>query len=208
MIAREPWVVVSICSRLYIQNIGNSWGPSSHLAEADMADAFARLQRALAKRYTVRRAVGSGGMATVYLAEDVKHHRLVAVKLLRPELATALGPNRFLREIALTARLNHPHILPVLDSGEAAGFLFFVMPYVEGETLRDRLNREPQLPVGDALQIALEVADALSYAHGQGVIHRDVKPENILISSGHAVVADFGIAKAITAARKSLSLTT
>jgi eukaryotic-like serine/threonine-protein kinase len=173
-----------------------------------MADAFARLQRALAKRYTVRRAVGSGGMATVYLAEDVKHHRLVAVKLLRPELATALGPNRFLREIALTARLNHPHILPVLDSGEAAGFLFFVMPYVEGETLRDRLNREPQLPVGDALQIALEVADALSYAHGQGVIHRDVKPENILISSGHAVVADFGIAKAITAARKSLSLTT
>jgi eukaryotic-like serine/threonine-protein kinase len=173
-----------------------------------MAGAFARLQRALAKRYTVRRAVGSGGMATVYLAEDVKHHRLVAVKLLRPELATALGPNRFLREIALTARLNHPHILPVLDSGEAAGFLFFVMPYVEGETLRDRLNREPQLPVGDALQIALEVADALSYAHGQGVIHRDVKPENILISSGHAVVADFGIAKAITAARKSLSLTT
>jgi tRNA A-37 threonylcarbamoyl transferase component Bud32 len=165
-----------------------------------MVDAFVRLQRALAKRYTVQRAVGSGGMATVYLAEDVKHHRLVAIKLLRSELATALGPERFLREITLTARLNHPHILPVLDSGEVAGFLFFVMPYVEGETLRDRLNREQQLPVEDALQISREVADALSYAHGKGVIHRDIKPENILISSGHAVVADFGIAKAISAA--------
>jgi serine/threonine-protein kinase len=139
-------------------------------------------------------------MATVYLAEDVKHHRLVAIKLLRPELASAIGPERFLREITLTARLNHPHILPVLDSGDVSGFLFFVMPYVEGETLRDRLNREPQLPVDDALEIAREVGDALSYAHSQGVIHRDIKPENILISSGHAVVADFGIAKAISAA--------
>lgn len=165
-----------------------------------MSDAFVRLQRALAKRYSVQRAVGSGGMATVYLAEDVRHHRLVAVKLLRPELATTLGPERFVREIALTARLNHPHILPVLDSGEAAGFLYFVMPYVEGETLRDRLNKELQLPVEDALQISREVADALSYAHSHGVVHRDIKPENILLSSGHAVVADFGIAKAITAA--------
>jgi eukaryotic-like serine/threonine-protein kinase len=165
-----------------------------------LADDLARLQRALAERYTIQREVGRGGMATVYLAEDVKHHRPVAIKVLRPELATALGPERFLREIGLTARLNHPHILPVLDSGEAMGFLYYVMPYMEGESLRARLEREKQLPIEDALQISREVADALSHAHRHDVVHRDIKPENILISAGHPVVADFGIAKAISAA--------
>jgi serine/threonine-protein kinase len=139
-------------------------------------------------------------MATVYLATDRKHERPVAVKVLHPELAAALGAERFLREIKLTGRLNHPHILPLLDSGEAGGFLFYVMPYVEGESLRDRLDREKQLPIDDALQISREVADALSYAHSHDVVHRDIKPENILLSAGHAVVADFGIARAITAA--------
>ena len=139
-------------------------------------------------------------MATVYFAEDLKHHRRVAVKVLRAELAAALGPERFLREIEIGARLNHPHILPLYDSGEAAGFLYYVMPYVEGESLRDRLVREKQLPLDDALQIAREVADALSYAHNHDVVHRDIKPENILLESGHAVVADFGIARAISAA--------
>jgi eukaryotic-like serine/threonine-protein kinase len=139
-------------------------------------------------------------MATVYLAEDLKHHREVAVKVLRAELAAALGPGRFLREIEISARLHHPHILPLYDSGEAEGFLFYVMPFVEGQSLRDRLTREKQLPLDDALQIAREVADALSFAHGGGVVHRDIKPENILLESGHAVVADFGIAKAISAA--------
>jgi Tol biopolymer transport system component len=139
-------------------------------------------------------------MATVYLAEDVRHHRQVAVKVLRPELASVVGPERFLREIKTTANLRHPHILPLYDSGEADGFLFYVMPLVEGESLRDRLNREKQLPIDDALRITREVADALSYAHSRGVVHRDIKPENILLESGHAVVADFGIAKAISAA--------
>ena len=139
-------------------------------------------------------------MATVYLAEDLKHRRKVAVKVLRPELSAALGPERFLREIETTANLRHPHILPLYDSGEADGFLFYVMPLVEGESLRARLDREKQLPVEAALQIAREVADALSYAHTRGVIHRDIKPENILLEGGHAVVADFGIAKAVRAA--------
>ena len=139
-------------------------------------------------------------MATVYLAEDVKHHRRLAVKVLRAEIAAVLGAERFLREIETAARLNHPHILPLHDSGEADGFLYYVMPYVEGESLRDRLAREKQLPLDDALQIAREVADALSYAHSHDVVHRDIKPENILLESGHAVVADFGIARAITAA--------
>src|SRR5436309_15411582 len=120
-------------------------------------------------------------MATVYLAADLKHHRPVAIKVLKPELAAALGPDRFLREIEVAANLSHPHILPLHDSGEAAGLLYYVMPYVEGESLRDRLTRETQLPVDEALQLAREVADALAYAHGQGVIHRDIKPENILL---------------------------
>jgi serine/threonine protein kinase/Tfp pilus assembly protein PilF len=158
------------------------------------------LADALRERYLIERELGRGGMATVYLAKDLKHHREVAVKVLRAELAAALGPERFLREIEISARLHHPHILPLYDSGEAEGFLFYVMPFVKGQSLRDRLTREKQLPLDDALQIALEVADALSFAHDGGVVHRDIKPENILLESGHAVVADFGIAKAISEA--------
>src|SRR5256884_1776497 len=139
-------------------------------------------------------------MATVYLARDLKHGRLVAIRVLRPEIAAALGPERFLREIEVAARLTHPHILPLHDSGQAGGFLFYVMPYIEGESLRDRLEREGQLPVEEALRITGEVASALSYAHSHDVVHRDIKPENILLSGGEAVVADFGIARAITQA--------
>jgi tetratricopeptide (TPR) repeat protein len=165
-----------------------------------MTDALDRLKSALADRYTVERELGSGGMATVYLAQDLKHERQVAVKVLRPELAAALGPERFHQEIKIAANLTHPHILPLHDSGDADGFLYYVMPYVEGESLRDRLDREKQLAIDDALQVAREVADALSYAHSHGVIHRDIKPENILFESGHAVVADFGIARAVDVA--------
>jgi len=156
-----------------------------------------RLAEALKDRYTLQRELGRGGMATVYLATDLKHERPVALKVLKPELAAVLGADRFLREIKTTAQLTHPHILPLLDSGDADGTLFYVMPFVEGESLRDRLTREKQLPLDDALQISREVADALSYAHSRGVVHRDVKPENILLESGHAVVADFGIARAV-----------
>jgi tRNA A-37 threonylcarbamoyl transferase component Bud32/tetratricopeptide (TPR) repeat protein len=165
-----------------------------------MTDVFDRLKAALAERYRIERELGEGGMATVYLAHDLKHNRKVALKVLRPELAEALGAERFLREIETTANLRHPHILPLYDSGDGAGFLYYVMPFVEGESLRDRMNREKQLPLDDALPIAREVADALDYAHSRGVIHRDVKPENILLESGHAVVADFGIARAVDAA--------
>ncbi|MBI1723880.1 MAG: protein kinase [Gemmatimonadetes bacterium] len=165
-----------------------------------MTDLLPRLTAALAGRYAIERELGRGGMATVFLAQDQKHHRPVAIKVLTPELAAVLGADRFLREIEIAARLTHPHILPLYDSGEADGVLFYVMPYVEGESLRDRLAREKQLPLDDALQIAREVADALSYAHSHDVVHRDIKPENILLESGHAVVADFGIARAITAA--------
>ena len=159
-----------------------------------------RLKTALAGRYRVERELGRGGMATVYLAEDLKHHRRVAVKVLRPETQAMLGAERFLREIETAARLNHPNILPLHDSGEADGFAYYVMPYVEGESLRDRLNRETQLPLDEALQIAREVADALAYAHSHDVVHRDIKPENILMGAGHALVSDFGIARAISAA--------
>jgi serine/threonine-protein kinase len=165
-----------------------------------MSDSIPRLIAALADRYRIERELGQGGMATVYLAQDLRHHRQVAVKVLRPELSSALGPERFLREIETTANLRHPHILPLYDSGRTDDLLYYVMPFVEGESLRDRLSREKQLPVDDALRITREVADALSYAHSKGVIHRDIKPENILLESGHAVVADFGIAKAISAA--------
>ncbi len=165
-----------------------------------MAELLARLRGALADRYAIDRELGHGGTATVYLAQDLKHGRSVAVKVLRPELAAALGAERFLREIEIAARLSHPHILPLHDSGEAAGFLYYVMPFVEGESLRDRLNREPQLPVEEAVRIAREVATALSHAHGHNLVHRDIKPENILLSGGEAVVADFGIARAIVAA--------
>ena len=170
----------------------------------NVSDLQARLQGALADRYSLDRELGAGGMATVYLAHDLKHDRKVAIKVLRPELVHALGPERFLREIATTANLHHPHILPLYDSGRTAepsgALLYYVMPLVEGESLRDRLKREKQLPLDDALRIAREVADALSYAHGHGVIHRDIKPENILLESSHALVADFGIARAVSAA--------
>ena len=139
-------------------------------------------------------------MSTVYLAEDIKHGRRVAVKLMREDLAPGFGGDRFAREIELTARLTHPNILPLLDSGEQDGGAFYVMPFIEGESLRDLLKRERQLPLAHALQIAREVADALAYAHQRGVVHRDIKPENILLSAGHAVVADFGIARATRAA--------
>ncbi len=159
-----------------------------------------QLNTALAGRYEIQHELGSGGMATVYLAEDLKHHRRVAVKVLRPELAAALGAERFLREIDIAANLAHPHILPLYDSGEAGGFLYYVMPYVEGESLRDLITRERQLPVDQTVQITREVAGALAYAHKRDVVHRDIKPENILLLEGNAVVADFGIARAITAA--------
>ena len=164
------------------------------------APPFDRLRAALADRYALERELGRGGMATVYLARDLKHGRAVAIKVLRPEIAAALGPERFLREIEVAARLTHPHILPLHDSGEAAGFLYYVMPYIESESLRDRLEREGQLPVEEALRITREVASALAYAHSHDVVHRDIKPENILLSGGEAVVADFGIARAITQA--------
>jgi eukaryotic-like serine/threonine-protein kinase len=159
-----------------------------------------RLAAALADRYRIERELGAGGMATVYLAHDLRHERDVAIKVLHPDLGAALGGERFLTEIRTTARLQHPHILPLLDSGDADGLLFYVMPLVTGETLRARLDREQQLPVGDAVQIAREVADALGHAHARGVIHRDIKPENILLQGGHALVADFGIALAVQSA--------
>jgi len=159
------------------------------------------LKSDLAGRFTLEREIGRGGMSTVYLARDVRHNRLVALKVLHPEIAHAVGAERFLREIEIAARLSHPHILPLHDSGEANGALFYVMPYVEGESLREHLAREIQLPVDEAIRIASEVAEALDYAHAQGIVHRDIKPENILLSGGHAVVADFGIARAITKAR-------
>jgi TolB-like protein len=161
---------------------------------------IAALRAALADRYRIERELGQGGMATVYLAHDLRHDRPVALKLLRPELAAALGPERFLRETKLTARLQHPHILPLFDSGEANGQLWYVMPYVQGESLRARLVRERQLPLDDAVRITCDVLAALSYAHSQGVVHRDIKPENILLEGEEAVVADFGVARAVDAA--------
>jgi TolB-like protein/Flp pilus assembly protein TadD len=158
------------------------------------------LAEALAGTYDLVRELGEGGMATVYLATDAKHRRQVAIKVLKPELAASVGADRFLQEIRTTANLRHPHIVPLFDSGEAAGFLYYVMPYIEGESLRERLDRETHLSVDESLRLAREVAGALSYAHARGVIHRDIKPGNIMIESGHAVVADFGIASAVFAA--------
>jgi Tol biopolymer transport system component len=165
-----------------------------------MTDVLDRLTRALAGRYRIERELGAGGMATVYLAHDLKHQRKVALKVLRPELAAVLGAERFVQEITTTASLQHPHILPLFDSGTADGFLYYVMPFIDGETLRDTLNRETQLGIDEAVRLACEVADALHYAHQQGVIHRDIKPENILVQNGRALVADFGIALAVSAA--------
>ena len=163
-----------------------------------MPDVRERLQAHLADRYSIEREIGRGGMATVYVARDVRHGRSVALKVFRPELATLIGRERFLREIEIAARLIHPHILPLYDSGEAGDLLYYVMPYVEGETLRSRLTRERQLSLADSIQIAREVAGALSHAHRHGIVHRDIKPENILLEDAHAVVADFGIARALS----------
>ena len=165
-----------------------------------MSDTLSRLTASLADRYRVTRELGAGGMATVYLAHDLKHERDVAIKVLHPDLGAALGAERFLSEIKTTAKLQHPHILSLLDSGAADGLLYYVMPFIAGETLRARLERERQLPIDDALRIAREVADALGAAHALGIVHRDVKPENILLQNGHAIVADFGIALAVQAA--------
>jgi len=170
-------------------------------------DLLDSLRETLADRYAVERELGRGGMATVFLAQDLKHHRSVAIKVLHAEVTAELGAERFLREIEIAARLQHPHILPLYDSGAAAGFLYYVMPYVEGESLRDRLTREKQLPQEDALRIATEVAGALAYAHSRGVVHRDIKPENIMLSGGTAVVTDFGIARAVSAAGDEHHLT-
>ncbi len=163
-----------------------------------MADQLERLRSELSDRYTIERELGSGGMATVYLADDLKHDRRVAVKVLRPELAAALGPDRFPLEIRILARLQHPHILPLLDSGETGGFLFYTMPYVSGESLRERIDRDGPLPVPEAVRIMREVADALAAAHAAGVLHRDIKPGNVMLSGRHALVMDFGVAKALS----------
>jgi tetratricopeptide (TPR) repeat protein/TolB-like protein len=166
-----------------------------------------RLRSILQDRYRVERQIGAGGMATVYLATDLKHGRDVAIKVLLPELAVAVGPDRFLREIEIAAKLQHPHIVPVYDSGQANGLLYYVMPFVAGESLRERLVGTGPLPPGDAVRIAREVADALAYAHAQGIVHRDIKPANILLSQKHALVADFGIARAVTASTSGQGLT-
>jgi serine/threonine-protein kinase len=163
-----------------------------------VAELLTRIQEALAGRYAIERELGRGGMATVFLARDERHDRLVAVKVLHPELAAAVGPSRFRREIQIATSLSHPHVLPLYDSGEADGQLYYVMPFVEGESLRARLEREHVLPIDEALRITCEVASALDHAHRHGVVHRDIKPENILLEDGHAVVADFGIARALS----------
>jgi serine/threonine protein kinase/Tfp pilus assembly protein PilF len=166
-----------------------------------------RIRDALSETYTIDRELGRGGMATVYLAQDTKHERLVALKVLHPDLAASLGPERFLREIKLAARLNHPHILPLHDSGETSGFLYYVMPYVEGESLRERLDRESQLTVEEAVHHGRAIASALDYAHRHGVVHRDIKPENVMLYEGEAMVMDFGIAKAVSAGSETLTQT-
>jgi len=163
-----------------------------------MTDVLTRLTAAFADRYAIERELGAGGMATVYLARDLKHDRQVALKVLRPELAATLGPDRFPREIRIVAKLQHPHVLPLHDSGESGGFLYYVMPYVEGESLRQKLERDGQMPVHDAVRILREVADALAYAHAHGVLHRDIKPDNVMLSGRHALVTDFGVAKAVS----------
>src|SRR5712664_309515 len=172
-----------------------------------VTDPFAELNAALPDTYVIDRELGRGGMALVYLARDKRHERFVALKTLRPEIAMALGRERFLREIKLAASLQHPNILPVYDSGDAGGTLYYVMPFVEGESLRDRLDRERQLGIDEAIRITCQVASALDHAHAGGIVHRDIKPENILIEAGQAVVADFGIARAVTSAADAETLT-
>jgi Tol biopolymer transport system component len=166
-----------------------------------------RVSAAIGDRYSIERELGRGGMATVYLAEDLRHHRKVAIKVLKDDVSASVGAARFLREIEIAAQLQHPHILPLLDSGQSGGVLFYVMPWVEGQSLRQRLAREGELPVADALRILVEVADALAYAHSRGVVHRDIKPDNIMLTGRHAVVADFGVARAVSEAVDSSTLT-
>ncbi|HEX9563746.1 MAG TPA: serine/threonine-protein kinase [Gemmatimonadaceae bacterium] len=173
-----------------------------------MSDLMARLSAALADRYRIERQLGAGGMATVYLATDLRHQRQVALKVLRADLAKSLGPDRFLREIRIAANLNHPHILALFDSGEADGFLYYVMPYLAGSSLRERIEREGELPIREAVKIIHEVADALAFAHSQGVVHRDIKPDNVMLTGSHAVVADFGVAKAVSEATGRDTITT
>jgi TolB-like protein/tRNA A-37 threonylcarbamoyl transferase component Bud32/protein involved in temperature-dependent protein secretion len=173
-------------------------GVPPRTAATDVTE-IARVRKALSSEYAIERVLGEGGMATVYLATDLKHRRQVAVKVMRPELAATLGAERFLREVEIAAQLSHPHILPVHDSGAADGVLYYVMPYVEGESLHERIQRETSLPVDEALRLTREVAEALAYAHGRKIIHRDIKPANIMLSAGHALVADFGIARAVGA---------
>jgi TolB-like protein/tRNA A-37 threonylcarbamoyl transferase component Bud32 len=175
--------------------------PLDSLRVAARPDPLQSLRTALEGRYVVDRLIGEGGMATVYLAQDTRHDRPVAIKVLRPELAASIGSDRFLREIQVAARLQHPHILGLYDSGEAAGFLYYVMPFIEGESLRAKLDRDEQLSIPEAVQLTCEVADALQYAHNRKIVHRDIKPENILIHEGHALVADFGIARAVSQAK-------
>jgi serine/threonine-protein kinase len=173
-----------------------------------MADQLERLKAALADRYTIERELGSGGMATVYLARDVRHERNVAVKVLRPELASVLGPDRFLREIRIAANLHHPHVLPLYDSGEADGFLYYVMPFEEGQSLREKLAKQGELPIAEAVRLLRDVVDALTHAHKHGVVHRDIKPDNVLLAERHALVTDFGVAKAVSEATGRDKLTT
>src|SRR5688572_3549894 len=178
----------------------NVWVPSCRIPPYMELSLHEGLESALASRYRLVRELGRGGMATVYLSDDLRHDRRVAVKVLHPELASSLGPDRFLREIKLAARLNHPHIVPLYDSGEASGFLYYVMPLVEGESLRDRLLRDGHISTEESLQIVRGIASALDYAHRQNIVHRDIKPENVMLQDGEALVTDFGIAKAVSVA--------
>jgi serine/threonine protein kinase len=176
-----------------------AWSSFSNWSEMT-DDAVPRLTAALAGHYRIESILGQGGMATVYLAHDLRHNRQVALKVLKPELAAVLGAERFLKEIQVTANLQHPHILPLYDSGSADGLLFYVMPLVQNKSLRDRLDREKLLPVDEAIRITRQIAGALDFAHRQGIIHRDIKPENILLQDGEALITDFGIALAVTQA--------
>ncbi len=172
-----------------------------------MSETTTQLAAALEGRYRIERELGAGGMATVFLAHDEKHDRKVAIKVLRPDLAASIGSERFLREIRIAAKLTHPHILPLHDSGQADGLLYYVMPYVEGESLRDRLSEHGELPLPDAVRLIREVADALAFAHKQGIVHRDIKPDNVMLTEGHALVTDFGVAKALSDAQESQKMT-
>jgi len=175
--------------------------------ERDLDD-LSRLKAALESHYEIERELGHGGMATVYLARDIKHGRVVAIKVLRRELTAAVGAERFHREISIAAQLRHPHILTLIDSGEADGLLYYVMPFVEGESLRSRLGRAGALPISEATRILREVVDALVHAHKHGMIHRDIKPDNVMIEDRHALVLDFGVAKAMSSAASGHNLTT